>query len=177
VSISYQMEIEDKSVRAMLTRVETMLEPASIAGFLMSAVVPYLQKRGKMRFESEGDDVSGKWLPLTEGTQAIRSAAGYGAEHPINVRSGELKDYIIGSTGMPTVEAGGATLTYPGTPPGNTDLKNKLAVAQSGGPNTQAGYRPTPARPVLGLNEADLASVTVMLAIFLYSGRTDHGNQ
>lgn len=163
--------VEDHAVQAMLTRLDTTLEPAAIAGFLTGAVVPYLQKRGKMRFESEGDDVSGKWLPLTEGTQSIRSAQGYGGAHPINKRDGELEEYIVGSPGMPVVEMGvGASLTYPGRPPGNGNLQEKFQTAQQGQKSRQDGMRPAPARPVLGVNEADMGNIVLMLTYFIHTG-------
>lgn len=150
-----------------MLKVESNLNPAAIVGFLTGAVVPYLQKRGKARFEGEGDDVVGKWLPLTTGTQNIRESLGFPGAHPINRRTGELEEYIVGSSGMPTVMPGfGAGLEWPGTPPGG-ELAAKVATAQGGASAAENALNDTPARPVLGINEQDMGAVIVMLTLFL----------
>lgn len=172
MTVQIDVSVESASVQRVLEALDTHLEPVAIAEFLGAGVTQYLQERGKRRFEEEGDDVSGKWLPLSQATQNIRSSMGYGAEHPINKRTGELEDYIIGSPGLPTTEVGGAMLNWPGQPPGNANLKEKLQTAQQGAKATTKN-RPTPARPVLGVNEADMQNVVLMLTFFLMTGRKE----
>ena len=152
---------DDAGVQRMLHTLDTALNPIAIAAFLKGSVAPYLQTRAKRRFELEGDDVTGAWQPLAPATEEIRSSSGYPAAHPINRRSGELEDYIVNGDGSSVPTALGGTLVYPEfTPLG--DLGSKLRVAQQGG--SQPGYRDTPARPVLGVNEVDLSFVLLALS-------------
>jgi hypothetical protein len=120
-------------------------------------VTPYLQNRARARFEMEGDDVSGPWAPLTDATVAIRESAGFPGDHPINVRTGEMERFITGS--RPTFAANpDAMMIFPGQDPvGKTYYK--VQVAQKG-----TDVPPTPARPVIGIDEADLAYVLATIA-------------
>lgn len=149
---------DDAGVQAMLHAVDTALNPVAIAGFLGGTVDPFLRGRARERFASEGDDAVGKWAPLRESTQDIRAQLGYGPAHPINVRTGELEDYITGGPNRLTVAPWGAALNFPN---GNTagDLLSKVEIAQVGG-----GERNVVPRPVLGLSEVDLAFVLSALA-------------
>lgn len=144
-----------ETVEVLLRRLDTALNPAGIAGFLGGEVDPYLRKRMKDRFLNEGDDVVGGWAPLSLATQDIRSDAGYGAAHPINVRTGEMEDYITNSPHNLQVEPWGASLTLPGKPP-TGEMKDKVERAQF-------GDNAAPPRPVLGMNERDLAFVLLGL--------------
>ncbi|MFD8340567.1 hypothetical protein ACFV42_49525, partial [Streptomyces solisilvae] len=111
-------------------------------------------------------DVSGKWLPLQDYTQQVRQAAGYGAEHPINKRTGELENFLTDS-GWDIIAAGGfSQLTFPGNMPTGKEA-TKLMTAQIG---TQ--HPSTPARPVLGMNEVDLAYVLAALSTYVTHGTT-----
>ena len=140
----------------MLNGLDTALNPVAIAGFLGAVVDPYLRKRAQARFTSEGDDVVGGWAELKEATQNIRSDLGYGAAHPINKRTGELEDYIVNSPNSLNIHPWGASLTLPGNAPVG-ELADKVRRAQQG------DVRQVP-RPVLGMNERDLAFVLLALA-------------
>lgn len=154
----------DRGVQAMLTRMDTLLSPPAIAGFLGAKVDPYLRGRARSRFRAEGDDVTGAWVPLASATREIRAQMGYGAEHPINRRTGQLEEYIAGSPNQINIHALGATLTLPGQPPVG-EIKSKVETAQKG-----KSYPRTPARPVLGMNEKDLAYVLTALAFHVKGG-------
>ena len=155
---------DNRSVEFMLTNMEATLNPISIRGFLQVAVDPWIRSRAKTRFANEGDDVSDRWFPLRKATQQFREAAGYGGAGPINVRTGELEEYITGTPGGVRLNGLGATLTSPGTPP-KGDLREKVETAQAG------KYFPlTPPRPVMGVNEADLTFVLAELSRFVVTG-------
>jgi hypothetical protein len=148
-------------VARMLLGLETATNPVAIAGFLGSTVDPYLRGRGRRRFSEEGDDVTGKWVPLSPATQAIRADLGYGADHPINVRTGELERYINDSPNQLSAHPWGASLTLPGNPP-TGDLADKVMTAQQGSTSSTSG-RPIPPRPVLGMNQKDTMAVLLLL--------------
>jgi hypothetical protein len=158
--ISIQVIGDDRGVQRALHALDTALNPVALAVFLGAAVEPWVKKRADTRFAQEGDDVSGPWKPLEQVTQNIRASQGFGAAHPINVRTGELERYITESQGFSNANALGATLTYPNSAPVG-ELHNKVKVAQAGG--RQAGHRDTPARPVLGLGPQDLSFVLLAL--------------
>lgn len=164
-AVNIFMQAEDKTLRAMMTRLETSLAPAGIGAWLGGAVSPYLAKRAKNRFQSEGDDVTGKWEPLSGPTQHIRESQGYGAAHPINHRTGRLEQYITGSPNRISIHSLGATLTFPGKAPVG-EMHTKVKTAQRGKLDPR-----TPPRPVLGVNETDLLAVMTSLSLYISQGQ------
>lgn len=148
-------------VQAMLLHMQTKLAPPAIGAFLQTVVDPYLRGRVSERFDSEGDDVTGRWAPLGAATQAIRQQQGFGASSPINERTGEMKDYLLNTPSSLSFNPIGATLTYPGMLPGG-ELLDKLNTAQNGRTTP-----PTVPRPVLGVNTTDLAAVLASMAYYI----------
>lgn len=155
---------DDRGVARMLMKLDTALSPPAVAAFLGSRVEPYLQSRAKDRFANEGDDVVGAWTPLSDATQEIRAQMGIGPAGPINKRTGELEDFITNGPVGISIHPMGATLTMPSSiPNGMTgELKDKFTTAQSGREDPR-----TVARPVLGMNERDLANILTQMAFYV----------
>jgi len=149
---------DDKGVQAMLHRLDTALNPVAIVAFLGGTVDAWFRQRAQSRFANEGDEVVGSWAPLSFATQQIRSQLGYGPAHPINVRTTELERYIVDATPSVVATATGALYTTPGSP-ASGKLKQKMEAAQRG-----LASPPTPARPVLGMGETDMAFILEALA-------------
>lgn len=143
----------------MLETIDSALSPVGLAAFLYGSVGPWVKERAETRFRNEGDDVVGKWAPLAETTVTIRESYGFGGDHPINKRTGELEEYITQGQVAVTAGLGEASLKFPANEPKSPSLRTKVKTAQQGrsSPNT-------PARPVLGLGERDLGVVMTMLA-------------
>lgn len=146
VTLHYEI---DNTLDEVIAKLEIATSGIAIGGVLQAVLLPYLQQRAASRFSSEGDDVTGPWEPLKPATEQFRDAQGFGRAHPINHRTGELENYIVGTAGAVIPTANSATLTYPGNPPSGRGLKDKVKRAQQGDQRTVA-------RPVLGVNEADL---------------------
>ena len=165
--VEMQMTGDAKQVAHMLNRLYVSIDPTMLTLFLGSTVETYLTKRAQNRFRSEGDSaVGGPWEQLHEATWAYRSAQGYGSQHPINIRTGEMENYIVGTPGRAYPHSLGATLIYPGTPP-KGELKKKVETAQIG-----RSARPvTDPRPVLGMDETDLTAVLTSLSLYIARGQ------
>lgn len=148
----------ERGVQQMLNHLDSSLSPVGLTAFLYGAVGPWVKQRAADRFDNEGDDVTGGWAPLREATIKIRESQGFG-EGPINRRTGELEEYITGGTYSITSTPVGSSLKYPGTEPKSKGLREKMRTAQRGRKSPS-----TVARPVLGMNERDLAQVVTMLA-------------
>lgn len=158
--IDIQIIGDQRGVDAMLAKVNFAISPVGLSTFMKAHVEPWLQGRAQERFTNEGDDAVGGWAPLEPATQLIRGQR-YGAEHPINRRTGELENYIT-QTPADVAQIGvGVVLTYPGTKTSG-ELTKKVETAQVG----RAQPRTVP-RPVLGMNETDLAAVLGGLARFI----------
>lgn len=164
--MTLDIKTDASNVEWMLERVNTALHPVALVEFLTGEVVPFLNERGKARFASEGDDISGTWQPLAPATQNIRAfGAAQGLwniapDHPINVRSHELENYITGTIGYTVPGTEGAILTFPDPHAITPELEAKMETAQRGRSNPR-----TPPRPVLGVNERDMTWVLERLAM------------
>jgi hypothetical protein len=86
---------------------------------------------------------------------------------------GELEQYITENSSNFLEIDGAAHMMYPGagSTGGNAELLAKLQTAQSGMratplPNGGVGG-PTPARPVIGLNERDAAAILTELELYI----------
>ena len=155
MTVSIEVVGDSRGVTHMLSVLDTALNPVALVAFLEGSVDPHLQRRAADRFAAEGDDVVGAWAPLKPATVAIRGSA-----HPINVRTGEMIDYITQSDGDALPTPFGATLTSPGGAPPTGDLLDKVRTAQQGDNRTVP-------RPVLGLNHNDLTYVLITLAAWI----------
>jgi hypothetical protein len=153
-------------VERMLVYLDSIFSGPGVVAFLAGNVGPYLRDRARDRFFQEGDSASGAWAPLSPASQEVRSRLQVGADHPINRRTGELEEYITQSQWTVSMNALGATLSYPDEPPKTLSLKEKMRRAQEG-----SDHPPTVARPVLGVDEVDLAYVVSILVFFIQAGR------
>lgn len=155
------VQVDRKTAGLALEKLERFLSDAWLAFFLETEVEQYIKSRAKRRFDSEGDDVSGPWAPLAPATREFRRAEGFDPDAPINVRSRELINWVTQSEGRVAPVGVGVRLTYPGNQP-TGELKKKVQTAQSGSTRNR-GMRPTPPRPVLGVNATDLMFVMTRL--------------
>lgn len=145
----------------VLASLEDKLNPVGLSMFLSLIVDPFLRNRIEQRFQSEGDDVTGRWHPLAIATQQIRASYGFPPDHPINIRTNKMHAWLVGTQSDIQPNGMGATLTHP--PPGASGvLMKKLATAQGGSTNP-----PTSPRPVIGMNENDLMFITSSLVAWL----------
>lgn len=160
--LALQMHLEHDSLSRQLDSLIKAYEPTAIAAFMKATIEPYLQERAERRFAMEGDDASGPWAPLSNTTQEFRSSQGFSPDHPINRRTDELYLYITGTpAGVQPTSTGGAILTFPGTPP-TGELASKVRTAQEG----KAAPATVP-RPVIAVNEADVAFATMTLEAYI----------
>lgn len=151
-------------VNKLLRYTAVVFSTIGIATFMQAVVGPYIQDRTEKRFQSEGDDVSGPWAALQASTQEVRTRYQLGPDHPINVRTGEMEQWLTEGN-WKIVESGfGVTLTYPGGTP-NQAVQEKMRTAQIGRANP-----PTVPRVVLALNERDLAYFMSSLAFWYANG-------
>lgn len=157
-------DVDRAGATAVTAELMHRLEAQELVDFLRQKIEPYVKLRIEGRFASEGDDVTGAWDPLKVATQLIRASHGFPPDHPINVRTSRMKDFLLLSPADIKVQGPEVQLTHPG-PTGDRSLQEKIQTAQSGAssPNT----RP---RPVLGLNENDLLFITSELAAYLVDG-------
>jgi hypothetical protein len=152
----------DEAQRTLFALRQT-LAPMHITLYLAQVLRPYLQKKAEARFLSEGDAaVGGQWAPLSEATERIRESKGLGGAHPINVRTGQLQNFVT-TTGDVYPNALSAVLAMPGWKGkgGSQELVDKVETAQLGNENG------APPRPVLGLDIADLSFALVSLRQFI----------
>lgn len=153
--------VDANLLKDQLTHLELAMAGPGLVAFLSSEIEPYLRERAKRRFESEGDDVVGKWAPLKAVTQEIRANMGYGPAHPINMRTGQLEQWVTGSSFAVVNEGEGAFLRFPNQKASGV-LGQKIATAQQGRDKPA-----TPPRPVLGLDEVEMEFIEEALSLYL----------
>lgn len=147
------MDIDDAQVRRTTLALTRVVEAQSLEIFLTGRAEPYLKQRATARFRRQGDDRTGRWKPLAESTKRKREAEGFPASRPINIRTGELHDYITKGPSLHGAGAGQAYLVLPG--PGADEEQMKAVMAQRGSSDGR-----TPARPVLAISEVDTRQLT-----------------
>lgn len=156
-----QIDVDQASANAVLSHLEMKLSQPGLHQFMRDQVSPYLRRRIADRFINQGDDITGPWHPLTVATQKIRAASGYPPSAPINVRSTQMMDFLVGSPSDITSRGDTAVLIHP-PPTGNKLMLKKIATAQMGSAKPK-----TPPRPVLGMNVDDLDYITSELTEYL----------
>jgi hypothetical protein len=161
------IEVEADDVTEMIDHVRERVMDYRLQRFLGGPATAYMRDRINRRFADEGDDVVGRWADLRPATQNIRARQGFGARHPINVRTGQMFRFIK------TTRVSGTTLTMPGTNP-TGQMRKKLMTAAVGGfaPGRKrfVPMAPTVPRPVLGMNDRDRAAVETRLLKWINEG-------
>lgn len=153
----WSSQAEDLGVTRVLNSLDHALDSASLGFWMQGEAKQHVSNRAAARFGSEGDDVSGPWAPLSPVTIADRLRQQYGSG-PILHRSGGLEDYIVNASGSMTMDPSGVTFQTP-EPTGDPTLQAKFNTAQTGARGA------VPARPVIGLNETDAATLLNSLAM------------
>lgn len=138
------------------------LSAAGLETFMQHTVVPWLQARAVQRFASEGDDAVGKWTPLRRATELFRARQGFPPAHPINIRTHQMRDFIVNADGTISGGPGYASVNWPGGQGRGKKIAEKIRAAQG----LTAG---TVARPVLGLSITDDIFISSQLLVHLMS--------
>lgn len=124
------------------------IEPA------LQEVGEYIQDVAIPRMFREGDQGRLGWPALTDLTNELRVQAGFGAEHPMLINTGDLYDAITGPEAI-TIQKGRTPRVMVGGENLSGDEKNKFFVHMLGG----WSYRynaPIPPRPFVPTSESDL---------------------
>lgn len=150
------------------------METDKLIEFMNMVLHPIIGNRISARFDSEGDSASGKWAALTEATGSIRAWQGFAPFHPINQRTGALKDFVTTDHDVVGFGASGATLLIPGAIP-DGELGKKLSTAQQGSDSVPGSRNPgpgraAPPRPVLAVNTEDLVLTADALLEWIRAG-------
>lgn len=128
--IQVRVTVETADVTAMILKLQDRLSPNMLKLFLIERAHRDLRTRAEQRFVSEGDDATGPWQQLAFATGMIRMYQGFQPFHPINVRTGKLRSFVLNSFTVRAL-ARGATLTMPGDATG--EIWKKFLQAQQGG--------------------------------------------
>jgi len=159
-----EFDLEDENVIQNLKLVTERVGPG-LQQFMQGDLADYLKNRAQNRFANEGDDaVGGGWAPLKASTEVRRASKGYPPSHPINVRSGDLRDYITTDSGNVSGGLAEWVLTWPGPPP-SSELHEKTQTAQIG-----KTFPSTVPRPVIGLGTTDVRDIEDKLEEFITGG-------
>lgn len=136
------------------------VSPAGLSYFMQTRAAQWLQRRGRDRFSTEGDSASGDWVELKASTIDIRQHEGY-VPIRINRRTNALHNWVVNSKGVVSTAGAGTMLTWPGEAP-SLETQKKLQTAQRG-----KSHPRTVARPVLAVDETDLAGILSLLGEFV----------
>jgi hypothetical protein len=147
---------DQEKLQRLLKALMESLSPRGMDNVLRTDIHPLMMDRVRDRFINEGDSTVGGWAPLSEATQEIRGSMGFGEEHPINERTGQLRRFVESSFQMnklgDTVE-----LQMPG-PFNSPTIEKKFRKAQQGkAPGSKIVTVP---RPVLAVGQAENDMVT-----------------
>lgn len=139
----------------------------------LRAALPTIRAEHRRVFTSEGSSGRGKWAPLAPATRRQRARLGYPPAHPIQVRSGALRDHVLNTPAQITRTPGGFELRIAPSPTVAGDGKRKYRLLALG------GYTPTggrvPGRPMVALGPAAANRVTSSISRSLRESAYRHG--
>lgn len=161
----FTVDINTDDTENELHRLLLQIASPGLKIFLDTQAWPWLEQRTQRRFTGEGDDAVGMWVPLAFPTYGYRIAGGFPPVHPINVRTGALKDFAL--THEVETQVGGLTLSQP-KKGGTIETQKKFRHAQRGGVSLQG--HPFPARPVAGLGMLDARRIEQRLFQWVTTG-------
>lgn len=159
--------VNTTALESRLSGIEENLSEASMAAFLMGTVSPRLSRQANKRFAKSGDAASGKWPALAPSTVEIRKSMGFTPgtrQGEINVRTGELRDWLVNP--MPSVvhDGAGTTLHWPADQPRSAHLRRKLAQAAGKGRDGKERF-------VVAFDADDVMFIQTALEKFVMTGR------
>ena len=168
--------VKTGSLMPRLRGLQARLAPVGIDGYstwLAGGAHSYLQSQSRKRFQDNAS--GGDWPALAPATESWRKSLGYNPSSPINVRTGDLKNLMIGEN--PTLVPAGDSiiLFYPGNAQEKGNRPVKIAQAQ-GTLRQKNGEMSTP-RPVIDLGPEDYAALTASFLQFLRSAPTLNGRK
>lgn len=131
----------------MLDEVIGSLEDGAVSRFFDTTVDNFLQERARLRFSGGGDDASGAWKPLTLETQERRRQLGFGPSSPINVRTSDLRTFIVNSQGRTWEQGDEVVYQFPGV-----DVQGEIGAKIE---YAQGVTEPKNRRAVLAVNDVD----------------------
>lgn len=147
------IQVEMGRLLKRMTALQDAISPEAIAQHHAATTTGFLKNRVLSRFESEGDDVSGKWAPLSDYTVQDRAARGFPPAHPILRRTGALRKWVMDSPPATT----GETFMWPSKLPPNN---SHIAFAYWG---AQVGRSNMPRRRIVVVNMADFLTIRQLL--------------
>lgn len=160
--------IKTGKLKPQLTRLQSRMKPVGIDGYgvwLAGGAHTYLQSQSRKRFENYKDG-GGEWPALAAATESWRRYLGF-TPIEINIRTGDLRDLMIGSRPTLVPTGGAVILLYPGTEQnkGNRPLK----IAQAQGTLRQNNGQMSKPRPVITLDPEDYAALLASFVRFIKS--------
>ncbi len=161
-----RVNVNSREVERMLEKVQDSLSPTGLDSFFNQRLAPFFRRRVSDRFAGEGDDASGEWAPLSNATVKIRESMGYPGAHPINVRSGSMKEFLEKAQGQTFPSEGATTFVFPGRSPGGK-ISERILNAQTG---ENGREKKNPVRPVLAVNPVDLEYAMYALMGYIEDG-------
>ena len=149
---------DQRTVELMMQGMDRAFDPVNITYNLLSdRVYPILEERAKARFANEGgEEVGGAWAALRPYTVEKRGSA-----HPINVRTGQMRDHILQREPDAMPNSLGGSLWFPKRG-GSAKALAKVKTAQMGDEKSR-----TVARPVLGVSAKDMELILVATALHI----------
>lgn len=172
----FEVTVHEEQVLAIFAAVEHSIQPSQLWEFMEDTAWPFMEKKLVDRFAYEGDSASGTWPSLSPATVNIKEKLDAEMPDAPNVRTGELMEYITTShLSSPTSD--GAVMVFPDVP-SDPIMRRKIEVAQFGdpGPNwLNPAMRPTPARPVIAVDESDMVLMLKALSVHIVSAASMRG--
>lgn len=156
------MQTDAKSVRRVIKAAIGAIEPQAVSYFNNVVVTQLLQLYARERFKGEGETGGagtsvGQWSELATYTKMDRKRKGFQPDHPINVRTGGLKDWVTSAQGMQVAQE---LFIWPARlPPNRSSLHFAYACAQTG----RVSKAPHSPRKIAAVGQYEAETFTQML--------------
>ena len=139
----FLIDVDAESVEQLMIRTALWLDDSRLGPLTRELFGDIMSEAVQQRFATESNRGEA-WEPLTAATIARRLARGFPGAHPINVRTGQMRSFLIHSTPRPQAASDGVEYIWPESSGGELYMK----MLRSTGADSR-----TPARPVIDADQ------------------------
>lgn len=111
MSIEFSFTVSGNA-EALIAKAALWLDDGHLSDFTQDQFQEIMRDVSRSNLATESDK-AGPWQPLSNATIFLRQMAGFPGEHPINERTGQMKNFLLNAKARGGPTGGGAEFEWP----------------------------------------------------------------